>query len=108
MTFYQSVGMNVVTSLPHLSTEMEMMLINLGVDKQRARSVMENQLSSALRRIVALTQKTDHIPPITTNEANPFPYQVFILRKLCSEMEDYYPCGAISDGDGGRGMGCGA
>ena len=108
MTFYQSVGMNVVTSLPHLSTEMEMMLINLGVDKQRARSVMENQLSSALRRIVALTQKTDHIPPITTNEANPFPYQVFNLRKLCSEMEDYYSCGAISDGDRGRGMGCGA
>lgn len=107
MTFYQSVGMNVVTSLPHLSTEMEMMLINLGVDKQRARSVMENQLSSALRRIVALTQKTDHIPPITTNEANPFPYQVFNLRKLCSEMEDYYSC-AISDGDRGRGMGCGA
>ena len=79
MTFYQSVEMNVVTALPHLSTEIGMMLINLGVDKQRARSVMENQLSSALRRIVVLTQKTDHIPPITTNEANPFPYQVFIL-----------------------------
>jgi len=47
-------------------------------DKQRARSVMENQLSSALRRIVVLTQKTDHIPPITTNEANPFPYQIII------------------------------
>jgi hypothetical protein len=82
VTFYQSVGMNVVTALPHLSTEVEMMLINLGVDRQRARSVMENQLSSALRRIVVLTQKMDHIPPITTNEANPFPYQVFILRKL--------------------------
>jgi len=37
---------------------------------------MEGQLLSALSEIVILTQKTDHIPPITTNEANPFPYQV--------------------------------
>jgi len=47
------------------------------IDKQAARSMMENQLASSLRQIVVLTQKTDHIPPITTNDANPFPYQVY-------------------------------
>lgn len=41
---------------------------------------MENQLSSALLKVVMLTQKTDHIPPITSNEANPFPYQVRLLE----------------------------
>jgi len=45
-------------------------------DRSKARIVMEGQLSSALRKIVLLTQRTDHIPPITTNEANPFPYQI--------------------------------
>jgi hypothetical protein len=51
-------------------------LTPLVVDRSKARTVMEGQLSSALRKIVLLTQRTDHIPPITTNEANPFPYQV--------------------------------
>jgi autophagy-related protein 101 len=49
---------------------------------------MENQLASALLRIVVLTQKTDHIPPITTNEANPFPYQVY--SPFVSTNEDRY------------------
>jgi hypothetical protein len=53
-----------------------------GIDRGRARRTMENQLASALLRIVVLTQKTDHIPPITTNEANPFPYQV-LARFTC-------------------------
>jgi hypothetical protein len=80
-------------------------MLKRGIDKLRARTVMENQLPSALRRIVVLTQRTDHIQPITTNEANPFPYQVY-STKTRSEMKDYYPCSAVSDGDRGRGMGC--
>ena len=43
---------------------------------------MERNLIDALRKIVVMTQKTDHIPPITTNEANPFPYQVLILISI--------------------------
>jgi hypothetical protein len=40
------------------------------------RKKMEEQLSLALEKVVAEAEKTDHIPSITTNEANPFPYQV--------------------------------
>jgi Autophagy-related protein 101 len=53
-----------------------LVLTPLVVDRSKARAVMEGQLTAALRKIVFLTQRTDHIPPITTNEANPFPYQV--------------------------------
>jgi len=45
-------------------------------EKDDRRGIMEQQLFMALGKVVRLTQKTDHIPPITTNEANPFPYQV--------------------------------
>lgn len=46
------------------------------IERLKAKRTMEQQLAAALLRIVEETQKTDHIPPITTNEANPFPYQV--------------------------------
>jgi len=45
-------------------------------EKTERRTLMEEQLILALGKVVRLTQRTDHIPPITTNEANPFPYQV--------------------------------
>jgi autophagy-related protein 101 len=44
---------------------------DFAVEKVKAQTIMEEQLASALWKIVVLTQKTDHIPPITTNEANP-------------------------------------
>ena len=56
--------------------------ILISIEKVKSRNMMESQLVSALQRIVILTQKTDHIPPITTNEANPFPYQVFLQYRL--------------------------
>jgi hypothetical protein len=46
------------------------------VERIRMRKKMEEQLSLALEKVVAEAEKTDHIPSITTNEANPFPYQV--------------------------------
>jgi len=45
-------------------------------EKMERRTLMEQQLILGLGKVVRLTQRTDHIPPITTNEANPFPYQV--------------------------------
>ena len=45
-------------------------------ERLKARKTMRQQLAKALTTIVQETEKTDHIPPITTNEANPFPYQV--------------------------------
>jgi autophagy-related protein 101 len=49
------------------------------LERVKARKTMEQQLAKASMVIVQETEKTDHIPPITTNEANPFPYQVYIL-----------------------------
>jgi hypothetical protein len=36
---------------------------------------MESQLESTLQKILAVTENTDHIPPIKSNDANPFPYR---------------------------------
>jgi len=63
-------------------------------EKTKARRIMENQLSAALLKIVMLTQKTDHIPPITTNEANPFPYQIVVPSSTVQ------PVGLGMDGEG--------
>lgn len=65
---------------------------------------MESELSAALRKIVVLTQKTDHIPPITTNEANPFPYQVRLVTYVWV-MEDYYSNIIVTGWVGGGRMG---
>lgn len=45
----------------------------------RNRRQMEKQLQAAAMNIVkTVNQDRDHIPPITTNESNPFPYQILI------------------------------
>lgn len=66
---------------------------------------MENQLASALRRIVVLTQKTDHIPPITTNEANPFPYQVQPKKWMVLKCKIIIPVASSQMGIEGEGWG---
>jgi hypothetical protein len=44
---------------------------------------MEKMLQKAAFRIVAIVNKDkDHIPPITTSDANPFPYQIVLNPKL--------------------------
>jgi hypothetical protein len=50
--------------------------------------------------IVIEAEKTEHIPPITTIEANPFPYQVGELNITMTLMVDYYS--EFTDGFGGR------
>ena len=43
---------------------------------------MEAMLVKATLKIVAIVSKEkDHIPPITTMEANPFPYQIVVNPK---------------------------
>jgi autophagy-related protein 101 len=38
---------------------------------------METQLQRTAMKIVAtVNREKDHIPPITTSESNPFPYQI--------------------------------
>ncbi|RIB09839.1 autophagy-related protein [Gigaspora rosea] len=46
-------------------------------DKLRIRKDMDRQLSTCLFNIIRyVNDKKDHIPPITSLDANPFPYQV--------------------------------
>lgn len=40
---------------------------------------MERQLQKAAMRIIGIVNRErGHIPPITTNESNPFPYQILV------------------------------
>jgi len=48
----------------------------------RNRRQMEKQLHAAAMKIVDTANKErNHIPPITTNESNPFPYQILVNPK---------------------------
>ncbi|CAD6439973.1 7a276fee-3830-484c-8464-967b71f1d0b8 [Sclerotinia trifoliorum] len=48
-------------------------------ERAKVRSAMEAMLLKAAMKIVTtVNMEKDHIPPITTNEANPFPYQITI------------------------------
>lgn len=48
-------------------------------EAQRNRRVMERQLQkSAMKVIGVVNRERAHIPPITTNESNPFPYQILV------------------------------
>ena len=43
---------------------------------------MEQTLQSAVTKIMTVANEDqDHIPPITTTEANPFPYQIIVGQK---------------------------
>ena len=52
---------------------------NLKVERAKVRKAMEAMLLKAAMKIVTtVNREKDHIPPITTSEANPFPYQIVI------------------------------
>jgi autophagy-related protein 101 len=38
-------------------------------------------LKTAMKIVTTVNREKDHIPPITTSEANPFPYQISINPK---------------------------
>lgn len=51
-------------------------------ERAKVRKAMETMLLKAAMKIVStVNQHKDHIPPITTSEANPFPYQININPK---------------------------
>ncbi|KAI1928299.1 hypothetical protein LOZ58_001009 [Ophidiomyces ophidiicola] len=51
-------------------------------DRAKTRNAMEKTLHTAAFRILAIVnQGKDHIPPITTSDANPFPYQIILNPK---------------------------
>ena len=48
----------------------------------KARRAMESSLSRTAMKIVNIVNRDrNHIPPITTNETNPFPYQILVNPK---------------------------
>lgn len=51
-------------------------------DKDNVKRVMEASLQKAAMDVVEIVNKErGHIPPITTNESNPFPYQILVNPK---------------------------
>jgi hypothetical protein len=51
----------------------------------RNRRQMENQLQSAVLKVIqTVNRERNHIPPITTNDTNPFPYQILVNPKADS------------------------
>ncbi|EPE34092.1 hypothetical protein GLAREA_07105 [Glarea lozoyensis ATCC 20868] len=51
-------------------------------ERAKVRNAMEAMLLKAAMKIVTtVNREKDHIPPITTSEANPFPYQIVINPK---------------------------
>jgi autophagy-related protein 101 len=51
-------------------------------DRARARASLEHQLQKAVLEIITTASlRKDHIPPITTNDLNPFPYQIVVSPK---------------------------
>lgn len=51
-------------------------------ERTKLRRAMESSLHKAAMKIVAIVNRDkDHIPPITTSDANPFPYQIVLNPK---------------------------
>lgn len=51
-------------------------------EASRNRRTMENNLQKAAMRIITIANRDrTHIPPITTNDTNPFPYQILVNPK---------------------------
>ncbi|KAL1969002.1 hypothetical protein VTN77DRAFT_836 [Rasamsonia byssochlamydoides] len=48
-------------------------------ERAKVRKAMENMLQKAALKILAVVNRDkDHIPPITTSDANPFPYRIVL------------------------------
>ncbi|EMD67556.1 hypothetical protein COCSADRAFT_81923 [Bipolaris sorokiniana ND90Pr] len=59
-------------------------------DVLKVRRAMTKSLEKAAHKIIAIVNRDkDHIPPITTTDANPFPYQIVVNPK--SAENDWRP-----------------
>ncbi|KAK9781841.1 putative DUF1649 domain protein [Seiridium cardinale] len=51
-------------------------------ERAKVRKAMEQTLLTTVMKIITcVNQNKDHIPPITTSESNPFPYQISVNQK---------------------------
>lgn len=70
-------GMPTLSAQPNLQP-----LITLNVERTKVRRAMESSLQKTAMKILAIVNRDkDHIPPITTSDANPFPYQLVLNPK---------------------------
>lgn len=54
----------------------------IGTETFKTRKAMEKSLDNAFAKTMAIVGRdTGHIPPITTNEGNPFPYSIQVKSK---------------------------
>jgi autophagy-related protein 101 len=65
---------------------------NAGLTKEtdvlKVRRAMTKSLEKAAHKIISIVNRDkDHIPPITTTDANPFPYQIIVNPKSVSEND---------------------
>ncbi|KAI4625074.1 uncharacterized protein J4E88_006320 [Alternaria novae-zelandiae] len=57
-------------------------------DVLKVRRAMTKSLEKAAHKIIAIVNREkDHIPPITTTDANPFPYQIVVNPKSVNEND---------------------
>lgn len=57
----------------------EQWVININIDQEISRKRIENQVREILLSIVGVVNTNkEHIPPITTTDATPFPYQIVV------------------------------
>lgn len=53
---------------------------------------MTKSLEKAAHKIISIVNREkDHIPPITTTDSNPFPYQIVVNPKAVSENDVWRP-----------------
>lgn len=54
-------------------------------ERAKVRKAMEQTLlTTAMKIVTCVNSHKDHIPPITTSESNPFPYQINVNQKDAS------------------------
>jgi hypothetical protein len=58
------------------------------LDVIKVRRAMAKSLEKAAHKIISIVNRDkDHIPPITTAEANPFPYHIVVNPKAVAETD---------------------
>ncbi|KAI1344125.1 DUF1649-domain-containing protein [Xylariaceae sp. FL0016] len=76
-------------------------------ERAKVRRAAEQTLfTTAMKIITCVNSHKDHIPPITTSEANPFPYQINVNQKTTTAAATSAP-GTAAAAAGSRGTGGG-
>lgn len=68
--------------MPDLSFASNATKKRVSTEREKVRRAMESSLQKTAMKIVGIVNRDkDHIPPITTSDANPFPYKIVLNPK---------------------------